>query len=54
MRRLKGVCIDTVLLEQGSISEAGVLQALADVSGVRLVNLSDFEPNKAAAQELGR
>lgn len=47
-----GVCIDTVLLEQGIISEAGVLQAMADVSGVRLVNLSDFEPNKAAASEL--
>jgi len=48
----EGVCIDTVLLEQGLISEAGVLQAMADVSGVRLVNLSDFEPNKAAASEL--
>jgi HEAT repeat protein len=47
-----GVCIDTVLLEQGVISEAGVLQAMADVSGVRLVNLSDFEPNKGAAGEL--
>jgi hypothetical protein len=48
----EGVCFDTVLLELGAISEAGVLQAMADVSGVRLVNLSDFEPNKSAAQEL--
>src|SRR5581483_10566809 len=48
----EGVCFDTVLLELGAISEAGVLQAMSDVSGVRLVNLSDFEPNKAAAQEL--
>ncbi|MBK7859084.1 MAG: FrgA protein [Archangiaceae bacterium] len=48
----EGVCIDSVLLEQGIISEAGVLQAMADVSGVRLVNLSDFEPNKGAATEL--
>lgn len=43
-----GGSLDTVLLEMGAISEAGVLQAIADVSGVRLVNLADFEPNGEA------
>jgi len=44
-----GGTLDTVLLEMGAISEAGVLQAIADVSGLRLVNLADFEPNTEAA-----
>ncbi len=52
LKRLDGsmVSFDTVLLETGKISEQGVLQALADVSGVKLVNLRDFEPNVDAAQ----
>ncbi len=41
--------LDTVLLQLGAIAEAGVLQAISDVSGVRLVNLADFEPNLEAA-----
>lgn len=41
----EGGAFDTALLEEGVISEAGMLQALSDVSGVRLVNLADFEPN---------
>jgi HEAT repeat protein len=47
---LGGGSLDTVLLEQGVISEAGMLQALSDASGVRLVNLADFEPNFEVAQ----
>ncbi len=46
---IAGGALDTVLLEQGLISEAGMLQALADVSGVRLVSLGDFEPNHEVA-----
>lgn len=42
------VGLDTALLLQGAISEAGVLQAISDVSGIRLVNLVDFEPNAEA------
>jgi hypothetical protein len=41
----QGGCLDTALLEFGAVSEAGVLQAVSDVSGIRLVNLADFEPN---------
>jgi hypothetical protein len=44
-----GGTLDTVLLEMGAISEAGMLQAIADVSGQRLVNLADFEPNTEAS-----
>lgn len=44
----EGGSLDTVLLEMGAVSEAGVLQAIADVSGQRLVNLADFEPNAEA------
>lgn len=40
--------LDTALLALNAISEAGVLQAISDVSGIRLVNLSDFEPNAEA------
>lgn len=51
LRRLgrDGGSLDTVLLEMGAVSEAGILQAISDVSGVRLVNLADFEPNAEAA-----
>src|SRR5688572_32419005 len=45
-----GGMLDTVLLETGAIAEAGMLQALADVSGIRLVNLADFEPNSDGAK----
>lgn len=47
LRRLgrEGGTLDTLLLEMGAVSEAGILQAISDVSGVRLVNLADFEPN---------
>lgn len=50
LRRLgrDGGTLDTVLLEMGAVSEAGILQAISDVSGVRLVNLADFEPNAEA------
>lgn len=44
-----GGSLDTVLLEQGLVSEAGMLQALADASGVHPVNLADFEPNLEVA-----
>lgn len=40
-----GGTLDTALLEMHAVSEAGMLQAIADVSGIRLVNLADFEPN---------
>jgi hypothetical protein len=51
MRRAEkaGVGLDTALLLQGALSEAAALQAVSDVSGIRLVNLSDFEPNLEAA-----
>ena len=50
LRRLgrEGGSLDSVLLEMGAVSEAGMLQAISDVSGVRLVNLADFEPNAEA------
>jgi Type II secretion system (T2SS), protein E, N-terminal domain len=44
----RGGTLDTALLELGAISEAGMLQAVSDVSTVRLVNLADFEPNTDA------
>lgn len=55
MRKLSGgtgAGLDTILLEAQAISEAGMLQALSDVSGMRLVNLSDFEPNAEAGPML--
>lgn len=54
LQRLTGTdaTIDSLLLETGQVSEAGILQAMADVSGVRMVNLCDFEPNKPASHEL--
>ncbi|MFZ5439400.1 MAG: FrgA protein [Myxococcota bacterium] len=50
LRRLgrDGGTLDTILLEMGAVSEAGILQAISDVTGVRLVNLADFEPNTEA------
>jgi HEAT repeat protein len=39
------VGLDTSLLALSAISEAGMLQAISDVSNTRLVNLADFEPN---------
>lgn len=42
------VGLDTSLLSLNAISETGVLQAISDVSGIRLVNLADFEPNTEA------
>jgi len=50
MRRMakNGGSLDTNLLEMTVISEAGILQAISDASGVRLVNLADFEPNPDA------
>ncbi|MBX5484563.1 MAG: FrgA protein, partial [Myxococcaceae bacterium] len=45
-----GGTLDTVLLEMGAIAEAGMLQALADVSGLKPVNLADFEPNEEMAR----
>ena len=54
MRRLQAgtAALDTILLEAGAVSEAGMLQALSDVSGMRLVNLADFEPNAEAGPML--
>ena len=51
LRRMNrsGGSLDTNLLEMTAISEAGILQAISDVSNVRLVNLADFEPNPDAA-----
>ena len=46
--------LDSALLEQGLVSEAGLLQALSDVSGLQPVNLADFEPNVEAAAQLPR
>ncbi|MBE2247895.1 MAG: hypothetical protein IAE78_00010, partial [Myxococcus sp.] len=42
------VGLDTALLSLNAISETGVLQAISDVSNIRLVNLADFEPNTEA------
>ncbi len=53
--------LDTVLLEMGACSEALLLQALSELSRIRSVNLSEFEPDGTAkglmplkmAQKLG-
>ncbi len=45
-----GGSLDTALLELGGVAEAGMLQALADVSELRPVNLADFEPNPEMAR----
>ncbi len=44
-----GGSLDTALLETGSISEMEILPALFEVSGVRPVNLADYEPNVGMA-----
>jgi hypothetical protein len=46
---IAGGTLDTALLEQGTIAEAGMLQALGDVAGHRAVDLGDFEPNPDVA-----
>lgn len=43
--RERGGALDTGVLESGGLSEALLLQALAEVSGVPSIQLSDFEPN---------
>ncbi len=40
-----GGAVDSAALELSLVSEAEVLKALAEVSGLRAVNLADFEPN---------
>lgn len=55
--RLQGASkggLDSALLEQGLVSEPGLLQALADVSGLQPVNLADFEPNLEAGAQVPR
>jgi Type II secretion system (T2SS), protein E, N-terminal domain len=49
-RATHGGSLDTALLELGGVAEAGMLQALADVSALRPVNLADFEPNPEMAR----
>jgi hypothetical protein len=45
----QGGSIDTALLELRLVSEQDVLQALGGASGLRPVNLADFEPNADVA-----
>jgi hypothetical protein len=45
----EGGALDTVLLEQRLVSEAQLLEALADISGQRSVNLGDFEINHSVS-----
>jgi hypothetical protein len=45
----QGGAIDTALLERRLLPEPQVLQALGDASGLRPVNLADFEPNADVA-----
>lgn len=44
-----GGAFDTVLLEQGQVSEEDLLRALGEVSGLPTVQLGDFEPSAEAA-----
>jgi len=44
-----GGLFDTALLEQGVVSEPGLLNALSETAGVQKVNLADFEPNPEVA-----
>lgn len=46
---IAGGSLDTVLLEQGIVTEGDVLQALAAVSGFTPVNLAEFEANREVA-----
>lgn len=45
----QGGALDTLLLERRLLREPQVLQALGETSGVRPVNLADFEPNADVA-----
>ena len=45
----QGGAIDTALLERRLLSEPQVLHALGEASGLRPVNLADFEPNADVA-----
>jgi len=45
----QGGAIDTALMERRLLPEPQVLQALGDASGLRPVNLADFEPNADVA-----
>lgn len=47
-----GGSFDTVLLEMGVLTPAQVLQAIADVSSLRPVDLANFEPNFEVASLL--
>ncbi|MCP3162780.1 FrgA protein [Myxococcus sp. QH3KD-4-1] len=49
LQQAQGGHLDTVLLEQGLVSETDVLALLGDVAGFRPVNLVDFEPNAEVA-----
>ncbi|NTX09255.1 FrgA protein [Myxococcus sp. CA056] len=49
IQQAQGGHLDTVLLEQGLVSETDVLALLGDVAGFRPVNLVDFEPNAEVA-----
>ncbi|MGA9523557.1 MAG: FrgA protein, partial [Myxococcaceae bacterium] len=49
-RATHGGALDTALLELGGVAEPGMLQALADVSALKPVNLADFEPNPEMAR----
>ena len=40
---------DTVLLEHGYLNEPTLLQAIAEVSGAKPIQLGDFEPNAEVA-----
>jgi HEAT repeat protein len=44
-----GGAVDSAVLELGVVGEPEVLQALAEVSGLRAVHLGDFEPNPQVA-----
>jgi hypothetical protein len=47
-----GGTLDTVLLEQGALAEAPLLEALGQASGVHPINLGDFQPNAQMAPSL--
>ena len=44
-----GGALDTTLLEHGWVPEVPLLQAVGEASGLRAVNLADFEPNPEVA-----
>lgn len=44
-----GGTLDTALLEMGALQEADLLQAASETSGLRSVNLAEFEPNTEVA-----